>query len=351
MPQKPSEMLLEWYDSVKRDLPWRRTHDPYHIWLSEIMLQQTRVETVKGYYARFLERCPTVEALAAAPEEVVLKLWEGLGYYSRARNLQKAARTIMDDHGGVFPSDYESILKLSGIGPYTAGAIASIAFGIPVPAVDGNVYRVASRFFGVREDVGMPSVQRQIRQLVEDSIPQDRPGDYNQALMELGATLCSPQHPDCQRCPWATLCDACQEGDQDSLPIHEKKQAPKAVDVAVCLLTYENRVLVLPRKERMLKGLYVFWLTEEETRPAYVQELLAQDGLKASFVAHLGEARHVFTHRVWQMQLLHYQLGSSPDEAWMEAHQVRLVTAEELSQLPLPTAIKAARGKAMELLK
>ena len=350
MPQKPSEMLLEWYDSVKRDLPWRRTHDPYRIWLSEIMLQQTRVETVKGYYTRFLERCPTVESLAAAPEEVVLKLWEGLGYYSRARNLQKAARTIMDSHGGVFPSDYESILKLSGIGPYTAGAIASIAFGIPVPAVDGNVYRVASRFFGVREDVGMPSVQRQIRQLVEDSIPEDRPGDYNQALMELGATLCSPQHPDCQRCPWATLCDACQEGDQDSLPIHEKKQAPKAVAVAVCLLTHENRVLVLPRTERMLKGLYVFWLTEEETQPSLVQELLAQDGLEASFIAHLGEARHVFTHRVWQMQLLHYQLDSLPDGVWMEAHQARLVTAEELSQLPLPTAIKAARNKAMELL-
>ena len=350
MPQKPSEMLLKWYDSVKRDLPWRRTHDPYHIWLSEIMLQQTRVETVKGYFARFLERCPTVEALASAPEETVLKLWEGLGYYSRARNLQKSAKVIMNDHGGVFPSDYESILKLPGIGPYTAGAIASIAFGIPVPAVDGNVYRVASRFFGVREDVGVPSVQRQIRQLVEASIPEDRPGDYNQALMELGATLCSPQHPDCERCPWATLCDACREGDQDSLPIHEKKQAPKAMDVAVCLLTYDNRVLVLPRKERMLKGLYVFWLTEEETDASRVQELLAEEGLAVSFISHLGEARHVFTHRVWQMQLLHYELKSLPDEAWMTQHQAKMVTAAELAALPLPTAIKVARKKAMELL-
>ena len=351
MREKPSELLLEWYHTVKRDLPWRRTKNPYHIWLSEIMLQQTRVETVKGYYARFLERCPTVEALAAAPEEMVLKLWEGLGYYSRARNLQKAARAIAEDYGGVFPSNYDSILKLPGIGPYTAGAIASIAFGIPVPAVDGNVYRVASRFFGLREDVGIPAVQKQIRQLVADSIPAEHPGDYNQALMELGATLCSPQHPECDRCPWAAQCNACQEGDQDSLPIHEKKQAPKAVDVAVCLLTDESRVLVLPRKERMLKGLYVFWLTEEETAPANVQQLLAEDGLDCSFVGHLGKAKHVFTHRVWQMEILHFSLNHLPGKEWLQTHQARLVTAEELAQLPLPTAIKAAREKAMELLR
>ncbi len=346
----PSALLLRWYDSVKRDLPWRSTNDPYRIWLSEIMLQQTRVETVKGYYARFLERCPTVEALACAPEETVLKLWEGLGYYSRARNLQKAAKTIMDSHGGVFPSDYDSILKLSGIGPYTAGAIASIAFGQAVPAVDGNVYRVASRFFGIREDVGIPSVQRQIRSLVADSIPKDRPGDYNQALMELGATLCSPQHPQCEQCPWANLCDACREGDQDSLPVHEKKQAPKGVEVAVCLLTYQGRVLVLPRKERMLKGLYVFWLTEEETELSRVQALLEEEGLSCTFAGYLGEAKHVFTHRVWQMQLLHFTLDAAPDASWLRKHQALLVTAEELAQLPLPTAIKAARSKAMELL-
>ncbi|MBR4068960.1 MAG: A/G-specific adenine glycosylase [Clostridia bacterium] len=350
MSQNPSALLLEWYDSVKRDLPWRRTKDPYRIWLSEIMLQQTRVETVKGYYARFLERCPTVEALANAPEETVLKLWEGLGYYSRARNLQKAAKTIVHELGGVFPSDYESILKLSGIGPYTAGAVASIAFGQAVPAVDGNVYRVASRFFGIREDVGIPAVQKQIRQLVRESIPTDRPGDYNQALMELGATLCSPHRPDCAACPWQLHCDACREGDQDSLPVHEKKQAPKAVDVAVCLLTCGDRVLVLPRQERMLKGLYVFWLTEEETAPEKVEQLLREDGLPCAFTAHLGEAKHVFTHRVWNMQLLHYTLETPPDDAWMAKHSAKLVTAPELAALPLPTAVKAARAAAMELL-
>ena len=211
MEHKASSLLLEWYDQFRRDLPWRRSTNPYHIWLSEIMLQQTRVETVKGYYARFLTLFPTVQALAEAPEETVLKAWEGLGYYSRARNLQKAAQVIVEKHGGVFPSAYEDILALPGIGPYTAGAIGSIAFGLRVPAVDGNVYRVASRFFGVREDVGIPRVQKEIAALVKESIPHNRPGDYNQALMELGATLCSPGTPSCDLCPWNALCDACEE--------------------------------------------------------------------------------------------------------------------------------------------
>src|SRR5699024_2231009 len=183
------EPLLAWYDAVRRDLPWRRTCDPYRIWLSEIMLQQTRTETVKSYYNRFLALFPTVADLAHAPQEQVLKVWEGLGYYSRARNLQKAAQVIMSVHGGAFPASYEGLLSLPGVGPYTAGAIGSIAFGLRIPAVDGNVYRVASRFYGIREDVGRPVVQRRIRDLVTADIPADRPGDYNQALMELGATL------------------------------------------------------------------------------------------------------------------------------------------------------------------
>ena len=193
-------------------------------------------------------------------------------------------------------------------------------------------------------------MQKQIRELVQASIPPDRPGDYNQALMELGATLCSPQRPRCDLCPWQHLCDACREGDQDSLPIHEKKQAPKAIEVAVCLLTHQNRVLVLPRQECMLKGLYVFWLTEEETSPERVLQLLREDGLRCTFLEHLGEAKHVFTHRVWNMQLLHYTLQTPPDDAWMAEHSAKLVTAPELAALPLPTAVKAARAAAMELL-
>ena len=344
-------LLLNWYDDVKRDLPWRRTKDPYRIWLSEIMLQQTRVETVKGYYARFLEWFPTVRDLAESPQEKVLKAWEGLGYYSRARNLQKAAQVICQEHGGAFPSSYEAILALPGIGPYTAGAIGSIAFGLQVPAVDGNVYRVASRFYGVREDVGIPRVQKQIQALVKQGIPADRPGDYNQALMELGATHCCPGPPRCDLCPWNERCDACTEGDADVLPIHEKKKPPRQMDMAVCLLTYQKKILVMRRRERMLSGLYVFRLIEDETRPGPVQALLAEEGLNASFVQNMGEAKHVFTHRVWNMKLLHYELEQFPDAAILEKLDAQMLSLSEMRRLPFPTAVSAAVKAAQTLLK
>ena len=350
MPSSPATLLLQWYDGCRRDLPWRKTHDPYRIWLSEIMLQQTRTETVKGYYARFLSLFPNVAALAAAPQEQVLKAWEGLGYYSRARNLQKAAQMIMEKYGGSFPSVYEDILALPGIGPYTAGAIGSIAFGLTVPAVDGNVYRVASRFFGVREDVAQPSVQKHIHQLVAQSVPAERPGDYNQALMELGATLCCPGTPDCARCPWYSLCDACREGDASSLPVHEKKRPPKRVDVAVCLLTFNEQILVCRRKERMLGGLYVFWLIEDESSPERAQILLGESGLPCRFVAALGEARHVFTHRVWDMHLLHYKLEIAPSLALLEEAGAFMVTRAQLDALPFPSAMKAALSASHQLL-
>ncbi len=350
MPSSPSALLLQWYDGCKRDLPWRKTRDPYRIWLSEIMLQQTRTETVKGYYARFLSLFPTVAALAAAPQEQVLKAWEGLGYYSRARNLQRAAQDIVEKHGGIFPSKYEDILALPGIGPYTAGAIGSIAFGLPVPAIDGNVYRVASRFFGVRDDVGHPSVQKHIRQLVAQSIPPERPGDYNQALMELGATLCCPGMPDCGRCPWHSQCDACREGDAPSLPIHEKKRPPKQVDVAVCLLTYNDQILVCRRKERMLGGLYVFWLIEDEASPQRTQALLNESGFSCCFAASLGEARHIFTHRVWNMHILHYRLESPPSQTALDGAEACMVTRAQLDALPFPSAMKAALCAARQLL-
>ena len=337
--------LLAWYDQVKRDLPWRHTQNPYAIWLSEIMLQQTRVETVKGYYARFLTLFPTVQALAAAPQQQVLKAWEGLGYYSRARNLQKAAQVMTERYNGQFPKTYEEILSLPGIGPYTAGAIGSIAFGLRIPAVDGNVYRVASRFFGVREDVGIPKVQKHIRSLVQDSMPIDRPGDYNQALMELGATLCSPGTPNCQDCPWQQTCDACQEGDADLLPVHEKKRPPRQMDMAVCLLTLDGRILVSQRSERMLHGLYVFYLMEDTTDPVMLTQLLHESGLPCRFVETLGHARHVFTHRIWEMELLYFELTSPPT-----LDGARLVDAAELNALPFPSAMKAALQAAQKLI-
>ena len=343
------EPLIKWYDQNRRDLPWRRTHDPYRIWLSEIMLQQTRVETVKGYYARFLEQFPTVMALADAPLERVLKAWEGLGYYSRARNLHRAAQVVAHELDGRFPESYEGLLALPGVGAYTAGAIASIAFSQRVPAIDGNVYRVAARLFGVREDIGQPHVQRDIRTLVTGFLPQERAGDCNQALMELGATVCAPK-PDCARCPMADVCDAYREGDAAQLPIHEKKRPPKAVDVAVCLILYQGKVLLVRREQRMLGGMYVFPLFEEETQPERARELLMELGLGCRYLRPLGMARHVFTHRVWEMRLMLFKLQQAPDERALEERYMRFATADELRALPLPTAVRAARKLALELM-
>ena len=184
--------LLAWYDRNKRDLPWRHTRDPYRIWVSEIMLQQTRVAAVLPYYRQWMEALPTAEALAAVPEERLMKLWQGLGYYSRARNLQKAARVIVEELGGVFPDTYEALLRLPGVGEYTAGAVASIAFGEAVPAVDGNVLRVIARTADIREDISDAKVRRTFRALLEEAMPREEPGKFNQALMELGATVCAP---------------------------------------------------------------------------------------------------------------------------------------------------------------
>lgn len=349
MDKQPSIRLLNWYDRERRDLPWRHSCDPYRIWLSEIMLQQTQVETVKGYYRRFLELFPTAEALAAAPEEQVLKAWEGLGYYSRARNLHKTARLVTELYHGAFPASAAELIKLPGIGAYTAGAIASIAFDECVPAVDGNVYRVISRYRGVREDIAAPRVQKCIYQLTLDLMPRERPGDFNQALMELGATCCSPASPRCESCPWREDCDAFAEGDMTLLPIHEKKRPQQIVPVAVCLMTYSDQILVVKRQERMLRGLYVFDLIEEDADR--VQEALSAQGLDCAYVKPLGTARHVFTHRIWEMELLHYQLLTKPEDAVLSALEAKLVTAEALSALPLPTAMKAARKAAMALLK
>lgn len=344
----PAEKLLAWYEKNRRDLPWRRTKDPYRVWLSEIMLQQTRVEAVKGYYARFLEAFPSVEDLAAASEEEALKLWEGLGYYSRARNLLRAARLIVEE--GSFPSDEASLRRLPGIGPYTAGAIASIAFGQPVPAVDGNVYRVLTRFLGIREDVGAPATQKRVREEAQRLLPPENPGDFNQALMELGATLCSPSSPRCPECPWQEECDAREEGDAELLPVHEKKKPQRIVSVAVALLTRKGRVFVRKRQERLLNGLSVFMLLEEETEPSRLLELLEEAGFSCRLKRRLGEARHVFTHRIWEMEIFHFVLTAEPEPALLERLEGRMVDAEELSALAMPTALRVAREKAAELI-
>ena len=215
--------LLAWYGENKRDLPWRGDPDPYKVWVSEIMLQQTRVAAVMPYYRAWMEELPTVEALANVSDEKLMKLWQGLGYYSRARNLQKAARMIAETFGGRFPETYTDLLKLPGVGAYTAGAVASIAFGQPVPAVDGNVLRAAARVADIREDIMDPRIRNSIQVLMESAVPADQPGEFNQALMELGATVCLPNGaPECGRCPLAELCEANRLGIQTELPVRRK---------------------------------------------------------------------------------------------------------------------------------
>lgn len=345
------QLLVEWYLQNKRDLPWRRTRNPYHIWLSEIMLQQTRVESVKGYYARFLALFPTVEALAAAPEEQVLKAWEGLGYYNRARNLHKAAKYVTEKYAGIFPDTYEGLLSLPGIGPYTAGAIASIAFQVPVPAVDGNVYRVISRYRGIREDIGYPAVQKRIRDEVTTLLQNVSPGNLNQALMELGATLCTPRSPKCSLCPWSEKCDAFREGDIELLPVHEKKKPQKVIPVAVNMVTYNRKILISKRNFSLLKGMYVFILIEDEERPESCEAILHEKGLRASFVKKLGEGRHVFTHRIWEMQYFLFELSEMPGEAVLGEMDAFFADAETLRNLPIPSAMKGALNIALQLLE
>jgi A/G-specific adenine glycosylase len=250
------QALLSWYRARRRDLPWRRGVTPYRTWVSEIMLQQTTVGVVIPYYERFLARFPDVSALADAPEEDVLKLWAGLGYYSRARNLHKAAKKLVAERGGEFPSDFDSVLDLPGVGRYTAGAILSIAFEQAVPLVDGNVARVFSRLFGIRGDLKKPDAQKKLWALAEDLVDRKAPGDWNQALMELGATVCSPESPSCGACPVSEKCAAFAKGLQDALPEVSAKKAP--VDLKWTCLWIERGAEVLLWKraetERFLKG-------------------------------------------------------------------------------------------------
>ncbi|MBQ8537740.1 MAG: A/G-specific adenine glycosylase [Clostridia bacterium] len=332
-----AEALLAWYDTHQRTMPWRGIQDPYATWISETMLQQTQVNTVRGYYARFMTAFPTLESLANAQEEQVLKLWEGLGYYSRARNLLKGARQVMTLHHGQLPRDEKALRSISGIGPYTAGAILSIAYDLPYPAVDGNVIRVMTRLHGIREDVGIPSVGRAIYQAVLDTMSKERPGDFNQAVMDLGATICVPGTPNCDACPLTGHCDAFGAGDAEMLPIKMKVKAPKVILMGVAIVTCQDKVLVLQRQERMLGGLYTF-VTQPEgnTKTALTKRLKALK-VKAAHEKELGQAKHVFTHQIWEMRIHHYtaeSMAAVPHGQW--------VNKEELEKLPFPTAMKAA---------
>ena len=334
--------LLSWYRQNRRDLPWRHTSDPYCIWLSEIMLQQTRVEAVKPYYARFLETCPTVESLANLPEERLMKLWEGLGYYSRARNLQKAARTVMEQYGGRMPQTYAELRKLSGIGDYTAGAIASIAFSERVPAIDGNVLRVLSRVTGSYADIAAPETKKEWRDALSSVVPEAA-GDFTQSLIELGATVCVPNgEARCSACPLRPYCVAREKGLTNELPVRSAKKPRRIENLTVLIIRDGDRTALRKRPSKgLLAGLFelpnVSGHLSEQELPALIRSM----GFDPLRIERIDDAKHIFTHVEWHM--VAYSVRITPEfDGYHGASGLLLVQNDDLHEnYAIPSAFSA----------
>lgn len=294
--------LLEWYQKYKRALPWREDKNPYHVWLSEIMLQQTRIEAVKEYYTRFLKELPTLQDLAKVKEEKLLKLWEGLGYYNRARNLKKAAEMMVQEYQGKMPNTYEKIMTLPGIGEYTAGAISSICFHEKVLAVDGNVMRVISRILASKKNILLPTTKQEIEQKLKNIIPEEA-GDFNEALMELGETICLPNGvPLCEKCPLKAYCKANHQHLTEEIPVRKKKIKRKKENRTVLLLEKEHEIAVSKRKKTgLLAGMYEFPNKEGKLTKKQIEELLKSWNLEIESLKKIGEAVHLFSHLEWHM--------------------------------------------------
>ena len=334
-PSQLSAALLPWYAENARDLPWRHTRDPYRIWVSEIMLQQTRVEAVRGYYARFLEALPTIEALAACDDDALHKLWEGLGYYSRVKNLKKTAQVIQKDFGGIFPRQHDQVLSLPGIGPYTAGAICSIAFDLPTPAVDGNVLRLMARLADDHAPIDAPATRKRVTQLLTDLYPREA-GRFTQALMELGATLCGPNRaPECSLCPCNAFCLGCQRGSAASLPVKSPKKEKRKEEKTVFLLSCGDRFALRKRADTgLLAGLWEFPNVPGTLEAKAALELLEDWGVEPVQLEKIIHRKHIFTHIVWEMEGVYVQAARpDPRFVWMTREALEATAA-------LPTAFR-----------
>ena len=338
---KMTPFLLDWYEKNRRILPWRENPVPYYVWISEIMLQQTRVEAVKPYFARFIKKLPDIRALADVEDEVLLKLWEGLGYYNRARNLKKAAQLIMEQHGGQMPADYDKLLALPGIGSYTAGAVASIAYGIPVPAVDGNVLRVLSRLAADDSDILKQSVKKAAEELLKKTMPKEEAAAFNQAMMEIGAMVCLPGgEPKCGACPLSPFCLAHAQGNELDYPVKKAKKARRIEERTILLLHAPGNQIVLEKREDkgLRAGLYEFPNLEGKLSKKEVLAYLDSHGLKAEGFKKLEAAKHIFSHVEWHMsgyEMTVEKLTEQPDE-------MLFVETELLkSEYPLPNAFAA----------
>jgi A/G-specific adenine glycosylase len=340
------KLLLDWYRRVRRDLPWRRTRDPYRIWISEIMLQQTRVDQALPYYQRFVERYPDVTSLAHADLDEVLRFWEGLGYYSRARNMHKAARQIVDRHRGRFPETHEEVIALQGIGPYTAAAILSIAFGQPWPVVDGNVVRVISRLFGIGEDVRLGSVQKTIARHAAELLDRENPGDFNQAMMELGATVCTPASPSCPACPLQERCHAFRHNATAKYPFKSPAKKRPHHHIAVGVVSDANGRLLIARRpdDAMLGGLWEFPGGKQEkgeTLPETVRRELREElGVDVDVASEpFRIVRHAYSHITITLHAFHATLkNGSPCPAAQNGEPLRWVASDELTEYAFPKA-------------
>lgn len=330
--------LLFWYEGHARILPWRERPEPYRVWISEIMLQQTRVEAVKPYFERFMDALPTIKALAGVDEDRLLKLWEGLGYYNRARNLKKAAILVEERYGGKLPASCEDLLTLPGIGSYTAGAVASIAYGLPVPAVDGNVLRVISRLLGSRQDILKQSVKKKMEANIKKVIPRDNASAFNQGLIEIGAIVCIPNgQPKCQECPFASVCVAKRDYLTHEIPVKTPKKPRKSEDMTVFLVQWEDRIGIQKRREKgLLASLYEFPNAEGHLSEAQIGAALGISSEKISGVEALPKASHIFSHVEWHM------IGYRVILRDMEGLPFQMAEKKELfEKYPVPNAFKA----------
>jgi A/G-specific adenine glycosylase len=339
-PKRRAE-LLDWYERHKRDLPWRHTDDPYSIWVSEIMLQQTRVETVLPYYERFLNRYPSIETLAQAEIEEVLGLWSGLGYYRRARLLHQAARQLLSGDGSL-PRDHRALRELPGVGAYTAAAIGSIAFGLVEPAVDGNVERVITRYLGIGGDPKRGEARREVATGARSLVDEERPGDSNQALMELGATICRPRGPLCSSCPLGAECHARNAGDPEAYPMARTKLSPTRVRRCVAIVRHEGRVLLFrrPEESRVLAGMWELPWVEQQRRGRSEEPFVDRYGGRWHLGETLGRVRHAITHRLFEIEVLEARLEVSEEVA--EGREAGWFAPQDLQTLPVSSLVRKA---------
>ncbi|MCA0446529.1 MAG: A/G-specific adenine glycosylase [Bacteroidetes bacterium] len=334
--------LLNWYELNKREMPWRDVRDPYLIWISEIMLQQTQVETVRPYFDRFIKLFPDVNTLAFSDQQQVLKAWEGLGYYSRARNLHKASKLVSSEMNGQLPGKFEELLEIPGIGPYTAAAIASIAFNESVPVVDGNVFRVFARLTELEDDISRPQTRKLVFESLKEIIPSENPSDFNQAVMELGALICRPKQPKCDECPVAEYCSGFRQGTFARFPVKRKMKDRPHKEIAVGLCFANGKVLIARRHEnQMLAGMWEFPGGKVESGESFTEcvkrEFMEEVGLEITVTEKLAEVDHAFTHFSITIHAYLCTLISGTAQP-LSGSEVRWVLPSELSQYPFPKA-------------